>query len=60
MECTEGRIFYIPTFLVLDKYAVLGYNTLLTHGPVMVSTGVLRYDKRGGPDNPDKLSDFKK
>ena len=28
----------------------------LSHGPVMVSTGVLRYDKRGGQDNPVKMS----
>ena len=30
-----------------------------THGDAMVSTGVLRYDKRGGLGNPVKLSNLK-
>ena len=29
------------------------------YGAVKVSTGVLRYDKRGGQDNPVKLSNLK-
>ena len=28
------------------------------YGGVMVSTGILRYDKRGGQDNPDKMSNL--
>ncbi len=32
---------------------------MTSHGSVKVSTGVLRYGKRGGPDNPDKLSNLK-
>ena len=29
------------------------------YGGVMVSTGILRYDKRGGQDNPVKMSNLK-
>ena len=29
------------------------------YGAAKVSTGILRYDKRGGPDNPDKMSNLK-
>ena len=32
---------------------------MIAFGPVMVSTGVLRLGKRGGLDNPDKLSNLK-
>ena len=30
-----------------------------SYGAVRVSTGILRYDKRGGPDNPVKMSNLK-
>ena len=35
------------------------YNKYIVHGLVMVSTGILRYDKRGGLSNPDNCSNFK-
>ena len=39
----------------------MGYNIFAkqTYGAAMVSTGVLRHDKRGGQDNPVKLSNLK-
>ena len=49
----------------LDKKKKIGYTTKTevarspVHGGVMVSTGILRYDKRGGQDNPVKMSNFK-
>ena len=36
-----------------------GLHALIAFGAAMVSTGVLRYDKRGGQDNPVKLSNLK-
>ena len=32
---------------------------MITYGPVRVSTGILRYDKRGGLDNPVIMSNLK-
>ena len=32
---------------------------ILKYGAVRVSTGILRYDKRGGQDNPVKMSNLK-
>ena len=49
----------------LDKRQKIEYTTmakkisLLFYGGVMVSTGILRYDKRGGQDNPVKMSNLK-
>ena len=34
-------------------------SNLKLYGAAKVSTGVLRYDKRGGQDNPVKLSNLK-
>ena len=55
----------IPDF-PLDKRGKIEYTTkaekapfFLPYGGVMVSTGILRYDKRGGQDNPVKMSTFK-
>ena len=49
------------SFAPVDITAKKGYNifTLKSYGAAMVSTGVLRYDKRGGPDNPVKMSKLK-
>ena len=35
------------------------YYTNNSNGPVRVSTGILRYDKRGGLDNPVIMSTLK-
>ena len=35
------------------------YLPIFSYGAVRVSTGILRYDKRGGPDNPVKMSNLK-
>ena len=47
------RFFFAP----LDKRGKSDYNrnTLSSYGGVKVSTGSLRYDKRGGPGNPVKM-----
>ena len=51
--------------LPLDKRSKIEYTTKdkrfssLLFGGVMVSTGILRYDKRGGQDNPVKMSNLK-
>ena len=46
----------------LDKRRKKLYNTICTqmhlYGAAKVSTGVLRYDKRGGQDNPVKMSNL--
>ena len=46
----------------LDKLLKKLYNTICTsmrsYGAAKVSTGVLRYDKRGGQDNPVKMSNL--
>ena len=49
------------SFAPVDIPAKKGYNiiTLKSYGAAMVSTGVLRYDKRGGPDNPVIMSNLK-
>ena len=46
---------------MLDKYNFFGYNILYlkSYGAVRVSTGILRYDKRGGLDNPVIMSKLK-
>ena len=43
----------------LDYLDKMVYNKYIVHGLVMVSTGILRYDKRGGLSNPDNCSNFK-
>ncbi len=42
----------------IDFSVYLVYNNN-THGAVRVSTGILRYDKRGGLDNPVIMSNLK-
>ena len=54
------KIDKITAFYTLDNRRFLMYN-IITHkpfGPVRVSTGILRYDKRGGQDNPVKMSNL--
>ena len=41
----------------VDMKPRMVYN-INTYGAAMVSTGVLRYDKRSGPDNPVKMSNL--
>ena len=47
--------------ILLDFFHFLSIiiYTNKSHGAVRVSTGILRYDKRGGPDNPVIMSTFK-
>ena len=54
-SCANFNIF------PLDKANAIIYNyvTVGFHGAVRVSTGILRHDKRGGPDKPVKLSNLK-
>ena len=51
-------------FFAIDKARDFGYNISIIsaqnrYGAAMVSTGVLRHDKRGGPNNPVKLFNLK-
>ena len=42
----------------LDFFGEIVYN-INSYGAAKVSTGILRYDKRGGQDNPVKMSNLK-
>ena len=61
-KCADG--YGRNTSLPYGFYSVSGFYRFCsdlqpTYGAAMVSTGVLRYDKRGGPDNPVILSKLK-
>ena len=54
-------IIYFFKKFAIDKNKKTVYNifTKKSYGAVRVSTGILRYDKRGGLDNPVIMSTFK-
>ncbi len=54
-------IIQLFTKFAIDKNKKTVYNifTKKSYGAVRVSTGILRYDKRGGLDNPVIMSTFK-
>ena len=60
-ECREkSREKRLFSKNILDIFQKIIYNYRIElRGAVRVSTGILRYDKRGGPDNPVKMSNLK-
>ena len=51
--------FYKILLLTFLKIWDIIYYADKSYGAVRVSTGILRYDKRGGPDNPVIMSNLK-
>ena len=55
-------VFAFLLVFTIDKNIFLVYNNIVipkSYGAVRVSTGILRYDKRGGLDNPVIMSELK-
>ena len=61
--CIIRTLIFIFWFLLytIDNEDKIVYNvsTNKSYGAVRVSAGILRYDKRGGLDNPVIMSTFK-